>query len=261
MKKALLTILLFAAPAYGQQAAIRYVSGTGTDSNDGLSWGSSKATVFAALVSLPGGKVVGPFSGSGTVYVAPGSALNPKANAGIWFMAPHDPNYLSPAAGWLKCEGCTINIVGLGNYSSGPNPHKNKVLTGAGEGPAIWLSGTQQPIHITNLGFQYPQRGVVIGECSDGSRTGTCGVSGAVLDNVTAGLANQLNSGPCTDITGGSFWIWLRDYGCSGNAYNAAGGRFANNAAAVLIDGTGNSGNGLIHINDSNFAEIGRAHV
>ena len=191
MKKALLTILLFAAPAYGQQAAIRYVSGTGTDSNDGLSWGSSKATVFAALVSLPGGNVVGPFSGNGTVYVAPGSALNPTENAGVWVMAPHDPNYARPPAGWLKCNGCTINIVGLGNYGSGPNPHKNRVLTGVGKGPAIWLSGTQLPIHITNIAFQYPQRGVVIGECSDGNRTGTCGVSGAVLDNVTAGLANQ----------------------------------------------------------------------
>jgi len=254
MKKTLLAILLFAAPACGQQGAIRYVSGTGRDSNDGLSWGSSKATVFAALVSLPGGNEVGPFSGSGTVYVAPGSALNPTANAGIWFMAPHDPNYANPPVGWLKCNGCTINIIGLGNYGSGPNPHKNRVLARAGKGPAIWLSGTQLPVHIANFGFQYPQRGVVIGECSNGSRTGTCGVSGAVLDNVAAGAANQPNSGPCTDITGGSFWIWLRDYGCSGNAYNAAGGRFANNAAAVLIDGTGNPGNGLIHINDSNFA-------
>jgi len=254
MKKAFLAILLFAAPAYGQQAAIRYVSGTGRDSDDGLSWGSSKATIYAALISLPGGNAVGPFSGSGTVYVAPGSALNPTANAGIWFMAPHDPNYANPPAGWLKCNGCTVNIIGLGNYGNGPNPHKNRVLAVLGKGPAIWLSGTQQPIHIANLGFQYPQRGVVIGECSNGNRTGICGVSGAVLDNVTAGLANQLNSGPCTDITGGSFWIWLRDYGCGGNAYNAAGGRFANNAAAVLIDGTGNSGNGLIHISDSNFA-------
>src|SRR5258705_6497851 len=122
MKKALLTILLFVAPVYGQQAAIRYVSGTGKDSNDGLSWGTSKATVFAALVSLPGGNVVGPFSGSGTVYVAPGSALNPTANKGIWLMSPHDPNYTNRPPGWLKCSGCTINIVGFGNYSSGPNP-------------------------------------------------------------------------------------------------------------------------------------------
>jgi len=163
MKKALLTILLFAAPAYGQQAAIRYVSGTGRDSNDGLSWASSKTTVFAALVSLPGGNVVGPFAGSGTVYVAPGSALNPTTNAGIWFMAPHDPNYANPPAGWLKCNGCTVNIIGLGDYGSGPNPHKNKVLAGLGKGPAIWLSGTQAPVHIANFGFQY-QQGMLQGD-------------------------------------------------------------------------------------------------
>ena len=253
MKKALLAILLFTAPVYGQQATIRYVSGTGTDSNDGLSWGSSKATVFAALVSLPGGKAVGPFSGSGTVYVAPGSALNPTANAGVWVMAPHDPNFASPPAGWLKCNGCSINIIGLGDYGSGPNPHKNRVLTGAGKGPAIWLSGTQQPIHIASLGFQYPRRAVVIGECSNGDRSGLCGVSGVTLENVTGQTASQPGSGPCTLITGSSFWIWLRDYGCIGNG-NATGGRFADNAAAILIDGKGNAGNGLIHIQNSNIA-------
>jgi hypothetical protein len=254
VNRAILAILLFAAPAYGQQAAIRYVSATGKDSNDGQSWGTSKATVFAALVSLPGGNVVGPFSGSGTVYVAPGSALNPSANKGIWLMSPHDPNYTNPPSGWLKCNGCTTNIVGFGNHGSGPNPHKNRVLIELAKGPAIWLSGTQQPIHIANFGFQYPQRGVVIGECSDGSRKGTCGVSGVVLDNVTTELANRPDSGPCTDLTGGSFWIWLRDYGCGGNAYHAAKGRFANNAAAILIDGAGNFGNGLIHITDTNLA-------
>jgi hypothetical protein len=258
MKKALLAILLFAAPAYGQQAAIRYVSETGKDSNDGLSWRGSKATVFAALVSLPGGNATGPLAGSGTVYVAPRSSANPTSNAGIWLMAPSDPNYSNPPAGWLQCNGCTINIIGMPNQSGGPNGHKPlaSIVAGGNQNnnqPAIWLSGTQQSQHFSNLGFAYPGRAVVIGECSNNARSG-CGVTGVVLESVSSLIMNRPTSGPCTDITGGSFWIWLRDYGCGGNAYKAAGGRFANNAAAVLIDGTGNSGNGLIHINDSNLA-------
>jgi len=144
------------------------------------------------------------------------------------------------------------------NTTGGPNGHKLIVSVPAGgnqnnDQPAIWLSATQLPHNFSNLAFAYPGRSVVIGECSNHARSG-CGVAGVVLDNVTSLIMNRPASGPCTDITGGSFWIWLKDYGCSGNAYNAAGGRFANNAAAVLIDGTGNPGNGLIHISDSNFA-------
>ena len=35
--------------------AIRYVSDAGSDANDGLSWSTSKRTIYGALVSLPGG--------------------------------------------------------------------------------------------------------------------------------------------------------------------------------------------------------------
>jgi len=74
------------------------------------------------------------------------------------------------------------------------------------------------------------------------------------LENDTGNLNALPGNGPCTDITGATFWIWLRDFGCSGLATVATGGRFADNAAAVLIDGSGNNGNGFIYISDSNFA-------
>jgi hypothetical protein len=237
--------------------ALRYVSGSGNDANDGLSWANSKHTIYGALTSLPGGSNF--IAGSGTIYVAPGSLANPNTNTGIWLMGRADPNYNNPPVGWLKCNGCTTNIVGIPNYASGPNGHKNRVLLEAGGSadnshPAIWISGTQQPQYIANLGFQYPGRAVVIGECSNGIRTGTCGVSGVVLDNVSSLITTRALNGPCTDITGGSFWIWMRDYGCGGNAVSASGGRFSDHAAAILIDGRGNTGNGLIYIKDSNIA-------
>jgi hypothetical protein len=250
----LFTLLALALPA--QEPADLYVSPTGNDANTGVDLTSAKLTMFGALTSLPGGSAKRLLSGSGTVHVAPGL---PQMYSFVWLMAPQDPNYAHPPAGWLRCNGCTTNVVGMPNTTGGPNGHKPIVNISAGGNqnnnqPAIWISSTQLAHYFSNLGFAYPGRSVVIGECSNNARSG-CGVSGGIVfDNVTSVITNNSTSGPCTDITGGSFWIWFKDYGCSGNAYNAAGGRFANNAAALLIDGTGNAGNGLIHINDSNFS-------
>jgi len=77
----------------------------------------------------------------------------------------------------------------------------------------------------------------------------TCQSSSITLENDSGLLNTAVNTnGPCTDITGSSFWIWMRDYGCGGMGYLSSGGIKANKAAAILIDGTGNSGNGLIYV-------------
>src|SRR5215831_15904665 len=47
--------------------AIQFVSPYGKDSNDGLSWGSSKLTIDAAITSLPGGSANPMTIGAGTV--------------------------------------------------------------------------------------------------------------------------------------------------------------------------------------------------
>jgi hypothetical protein len=241
--------------------AIRYVSDAGSDANDGLSWGTAKHTIYWALVSLPGGNANR--AGSGTVYVGPASSANPIAGAGIWLMASSDPNYSSPPKGWLKCDGCELNIIGVANSAGGPNGHKPRVQLVAGSGtdnyhPAIWLSGLQQPTQITNFELQYPGRAVVIGECSPvGSkhdRTGRCGVSSQILDNIGAIINQTATTGPCTDIVSNVFWLWMRDYGCAGNAYTAKDGITADNAAAILIDASKGAGSGLIYITDTNLA-------
>src|SRR5215469_8772599 len=59
---------------------VRYVSTRGYDTNDGLSWETSKRTIYGAVVSLPGGGL--DTAGSGTVYVGPASSANPTAGAG-----------------------------------------------------------------------------------------------------------------------------------------------------------------------------------
>jgi hypothetical protein len=126
-----------------------------------------------------------------------------------------------------------------------------------GGDPAIWLSGTVAPINISNLTVGGGNRAFLIGQCSSGDRTGVCASNNIVFTGVSGSGNLVPTSGPCMDITGQSYWIWLRDFGCTGNAVQATGGRFANNAAAILIDGAANQGNGLITIKDSNIASGG----
>jgi hypothetical protein len=252
--------------------AIQYVSITGSDGNDGLSWGTAKKTIYAALEALPNGSVSPPQAGNGTVYVSSGylspfqnAAIGGVNNGGLWLMGTKDPNYANPPPGWIRVTngaGNGINIIGVAANQGPPNTHIPAVRLSKGTGafigdPAIWISGTSQPINIANLSGGGGARFVLIGQCFNGDRTGTCNVNGVVFENVSGDAHFNAGSGPCTDITGTSYWIWFRDFGCAGNAVNAAGGYTANNAAAIFIDGTGNGGNGLITIRDSNLASGG----
>ena len=242
-----------------REDGVRFVSPSGSDSNDGLSWGSAMATVYTALTSLPGGRRTPPTSGSGTVYVADGAKANPIPGAGVWLMAPKDPNYQNPPPGWLRSNGAALRIEGVGKGNYGPNGHRVRAkLEAGGNGdtkhPGIWLSQTQSPIEFLNLAIAYPGRPIVIGECSNQLRGGRCGVSSVTLENLSTSPMTVAGMGPSIDITGGSFWLFLRDISAGGNAYHASGGRMTNAAAAILIDGNGNSGNGLIQMRDMNLA-------
>jgi len=238
--------------------AIRYVSGPGSDKNDGLSWDSAKATVHNALCSLPGGNCSTKRAGSGTVYVGPDSKSSPTANAGIWLMGPSDPNYANPPAGWLKCNPCAVNIVGIPNTIGAANSQMSKVTLSQGGSavdrnhPAVWISSVNV-IHIANLSFGgnvgSNGRSIVIGECSNNVRTG-CGSTSLIFDNVSAGVLQTVKNGPAVDITGGTFWVWFYNSVFNGNAYAAKGGYSADSAAAVLLDGNGGANNGIIRFDN-----------
>jgi hypothetical protein len=245
---------------------IQYVSLTGSDRNDGLSWGTAKNSVFAALEALPGGSTNPPTAGNGTVYFSSG-VTHPTPNCGIWLMGPHDPNYAKPPSCWLRVTnggGNGINIVGIPNQQGGPNPHMPtaKFSKPGGRGvnggsPAFWLSHTTEPINFSNLQSSGGTRALLVGMCSDGSQTGTCASNNIVFSNVNGNIQTTGSAGPCAEVTGTSYWIWFRDFACTGNGTKATGGRFANNAAALLLDGTGNSGMGLIFVKDANFGSGG----
>jgi len=246
--------------------AIQYVSKSGSDANDGLSWGTAKNSIFAALQALPGGSTSPPTAGRGTVYFG-GGVTHPKPLCGIWIMGPRDPGYANPPSCWLRSTNNAamgINIVGVPNFQGAPNPHAVTVLPDkpggkgtTGGSPGIWLSDTTVPINISGLTISGGDRAFLVGQCSNGDRTGVCASNNIVFSGVNGSGNNSSASGPCMDITGQSYWIWLRDFGCGGNAVLATGGRLSNQAAAILIDGAANQGNGLINIKDANLAAGG----
>ncbi len=239
--------------------AIQYVSPQGNDANDGLGWGTAKLTVFAACEALPGGTQSPATCGNGTIYFSDKSYATSFANGGLWLMGALDPNFARPPAGWLRVSG-PISIIGTLTRNSGPNPHMGRALMGGGSSidrnhPSLWISGTAAPIYIANASFEFPGRGIVIGEDSNNSRTGAGEASGVTLENVTANLNDVRGNGPCIDITGQSFWIWLRDWGCGGT--DDKNPPTDDKSAAVLIDGRTNAGIGLVFLYHGNTSNGG----
>ena len=228
-------------PASGPTSSIQYVAQGGSDQQDGLSWTTAKQTVFAACEALPGGAKSPPTCGHGTIYFTDGASANPTPGAGFWVMGINDPNYATPPAGWLHFGG-SVDLVGVPEANYGPNSHLGRThLVGGSSAdrnhPTIWLSGNSGPIHLANVGVHYPARGIVLGECSNNTRTGKCGVQSVTFDNVTANLNRVAGNGPAWDITGGSFWLWFRD--CGGGGLEDLNGLNDDKSAAFLFDGSG----------------------
>ncbi len=245
--------------------AIQYVSPQGNDANSGLSWALSKLTIYNAICSLPGGNCSTQIAGSGTIYVAPGSAENSTSTCGIWIMGAADPNFSSPPACWLKSSGTqNVHIIGITDGAGAPNPHRPRTpVTGGSSAdnnhPAVWIAASAgYPLEFDNLAFGATGRGIVIGECSNNLRNNTCNTTQLDFENDSAFVGDSnTTGGPCTDLAGWNYWIWFRDFGCSGNATHNANGYLSNSAASILLDGTLGHGNGLIYFSDINIDDGG----
>lgn len=230
--------------------APQYVSASGNDSNDGLNEKSAKLTVMAAYAALP--------ARGGVIYIYDGASCNSVAGAGIWIMGSTDPNYRKPPLGWAQMKA-SVTFVGIPKDDYGPNAHMgraNLVRCGSGadvKHPGVWISGVTSPLYFQNLNISVAGRSVVIGEDSNHGRGGTTGgSSGLSFWNVTGNPPATAGLGPPWDIVGGSFWIYMMHCGASG--LDAINTPTANNAAAVLLDGTGNDGIGYIFIDHMNLA-------
>lgn len=233
-----------------------------SDANDGKSFGSAMQTIDHALCALPGGNCTTQLAGSGTVYFTDGSAANSTSTCGVWLMGGNDPNYSSPPACWLKLGSGTggIALIGVPKASYGPNTQIPRAVIDGGSSadrnhPGIWLSGTQEAIYIANAAVQYPGRGIVVGECSNNTRTNTCNSSSIYFDNVTVNLNRAAGNGPAWDITGASFWIRMRN--CGGGGLDSVNSPTSDLSPAVFLDGRTNTGIGLVFIDDFNAASGG----
>jgi hypothetical protein len=100
--------------------AIQYVTTTGNDANDGLSWGTAKATIQAAVNALP---TTPDGSTSGVVYVAPGIYT---FSTGIVLPASHKHDAIS-----------IIGVPGEGTESPSSSVQGGVILNYTGSGAAI----------------------------------------------------------------------------------------------------------------------------
>jgi hypothetical protein len=199
----------------------QYVESTGRDSNSGLSRALAKFTIYNALCSLPGGNCSTRTAGNGIVYVnndpATGSnMLNPTSGCGLWVMGTGDPNYASPPACWLRSPtNGGFAIVG----HNGRVGHGAEATVYGGSfsdrnHPAVWLSYISG-VSISNIVFgSSSRRAIILGECSNNDRTGTCRDIDISLTSVN-GQIGQLESGPCIDLVGYGFWFYFRDVACN----------------------------------------------
>jgi len=205
---------------------VQYVSANGNDSNDGLSLGTAKRTVYAALLALPGGNGSMLTAGHGTVWIVGNVNYGgPVTGGGFWIMGHLDPNYSSPPRGWLKSSG----PISLRAYSPNNAPAQNHmpnsyITAGAGapdlSKPAMWISGLAAGYWIKDVGWgNYVASNYIrLGICSPteqfpkGDRSGICGVQQVTIDNSAGNFGEGVvGTGPGIDIGSNTFWIWIRN--------------------------------------------------
>jgi hypothetical protein len=241
-------------------SSIQYVSPAGKDLNDGHDWGSAKRTVMAAYDALPGK--------GGTIYIVGDSNISgssiacvnvtPTSGQGFGIAGSIDPNYkLMPKVlnniQWVKYK--RVAFIGIPSNTGGTSLNFPGVCVLAGNSTtdALRLSGANAGIGFFNLIFVTgAKRGLVIGEDSNGGRTGLGVWSGLKIENdtFTVNTENSAN-GPAIDCTGGSYQLYFSDF--SANANTTALVK-SNTRAAFLMDGASpNYGCGLLTIRDAHF--------
>lgn len=205
--------------------SVQYVSPNGNDSNDGLSPGTAKLTVVAALKALPGGSSTN--AGVGTVLISGSVNASTTSTCGIWLMGVADPNFSSPPACWLKWQptsGQSLTIDCLGKIGGPAHGHDSTcTMTGGGISdsvhPTIWISATNQTVAIKNISFGgFLNTYIKYGIDSNNARSGaTAGSSSFSLNNVGWNHGGcRPGGGPGMDVGSQAFWISMRDIVASG---------------------------------------------
>lgn len=206
--------------------SVEYVSSRGSDSNDGLTWGTAKLTVYAALEALPGGATSPPTAGSGVVEIAGTVSYGgPASNGGLWLFGSGDPNFSAGLSGWLGYTGQTSKSLTIDCAAPNGTPDDGHISVcneywGAHTDnvhPGFWLSAISS-VNIRGIAFNGSQTNKIAID-SNNSRTDAAGTDGITLENfAVTSLQCSVGtaSGPALDIGTNSFWIYMRNGNFSG---------------------------------------------
>lgn len=257
---AMIPALLFSHALYGQTSSnvamkpslsddhIQYVSSSGNNSNDGLSIGSAKLTVYKAAQSLPGGSPT--HAGHGTIIISGtvsiGGPLAP--NGGLWIMGPGDPNAGNPPPGWLIMSGAgSLNIDCYAPFETPSNGNKPEcAMTGGGRKdrvhPAVWISGISQGISLNNIALDnYLNTYIKYSIDSNNNRNGSGASSSLSLTNVSWNPGDcRPGGGPGMDVGSNAIWLWMKTIdvgGCKAEVFPISGIVRASNLVTVATRG------------------------
>jgi hypothetical protein len=214
--------------------SIRYVATNGNDSNDGLSWGTAKLTITAAICALPYGNCGSSprVAGAGTVIYQEGVSADVTNNVGIWIAGAGDSQYASLPAGWMKADASGGLDVHCGTRAT-PVAHEHQpgcavgTFTVGTNKPTVWLSGTVNPMYFADFatanGTPVAWISVDSTGCISGSGVGACTAPGTgqsisvTLENVSGGPTAGEVGQDASLIVGNGYWLHVRDSSFNGN--------------------------------------------
>lgn len=196
--------------------AVMYVSPNGNDSASGMSWGSAKQTLYAAVVANQA-------EGGGTIFVAPNTACGgPVSGQGLWLTG-----YASPPTGWIQVSH-PMKIVGVGASSvtsqNAPAPGVLVNCGSTGSNTPLWISGTTwvANLEFDNLIFSSnANHALELGISPTGDATAS-NANDIVFRNDSFHIPNASTGGPTIEMGNNVFWVRFYDTGIDANADAAA---------------------------------------
>lgn len=200
---------------------VLYVSTTGLDASDCLSWGTACLTISGAFDKLP--------STGGTIYISDGVQVNAAgATEGLYICGPNNdvgagPDCVSgsPPAGWRAQKRLTI--IGAECRGNASNSRRAACQVVGGHTtdptkPTFWFAGTNVPMSLVNVKISFPAVGLRMGIATDGNRQAD--TAGLYFDNLQIGLNQIAGNGPAVDV-GYSYWVTFNQSVIGGNAAEA----------------------------------------
>jgi hypothetical protein len=202
--------------------AAQYATANGNDSNDGLSLGTAKLTVYGALLGLPGGNAATYTAGSGTINLQSGStAISAGGPASaILILGSNDPHWNNTLASCVR-SGNSVTLTFNANhnyilpwsssttYSTEANAYTSQaVVSYMGQNYKSLISGNLNNVPTSTLGTDWQVFGApgaqqinVYGTTGGAnSFNGTFSITGGTLTTLTYAQTGPNES--CTPSTG-----------------------------------------------------------